>query len=457
MTEEPMRASPIYAAFLLTIVLAFGAQVGCDRDNTSQAGDGGDDLSGSTDGGVGGMCAGNGVACANAAACCTLDCTNGACAATQCVSDNQPCTAGGAACCSTQCVNGSCKPLNTTCKTAGNSCAGGGDCCSKLCVGGTCAVPSQVSYCTQLGDICFADGECCTGVCLGASGATAGTCAAIATSCSVDGTSCNGCSTTPRCCSGFCAPFGASGATICQPASGCHVLGDLCHATTDCCGGDVASGLPGAGLVICVPDPTHPQIGTCSMANPNNCPNNQPTCKNTCQPEGDVCHFKGVGGCSSNSFPANCCGAPGSASGMCQLDKLGVPRCYGLAACVMAGGSCASSADCCNGVPCTPNASGALTCGTAMCVDAGGVCTTTADCCTGLACNLPPGALKGTCTAPTAPPSDGGAPPVCALYGQACSTTTSCCGGQGTCLGPYPTSAACAAGEADCTCYTPLM
>jgi hypothetical protein len=485
-----------------------GAMAGDDSGISSDP-DAGDDLSGavvvpSTDGGctasgascgtsadccsglcdanhlcVAGMCAPDGADCKVATDCCKLNCTSGKCSAAQCVTDNAACTAGGAPCCSTQCVNGSCKPLSTTCKTAGNACPNGnGDCCSNLCTGGFCASPSQISYCTQPGDICFRDNDCCTGVCAGATATNAGVCATISSGCAVDGTTCNGCG---GCCSSFCAPFGTSTSKICQPASGCHVLGDLCKSDTDCCGGDVSTGLPGAGLVKCIPNPTYPQIGTCGMANPNNCTGGAETCKNTCQPEGDVCHFLGNGGCSSNSFPNNCCGAPGN-KGMCQLDKLGVPRCYGLGACVMTGGSCASAADCCMGLPCLPDAMGHLKCGSMSCVPAGGTCTTTSDCCAGLPCSVPPGSLKGTCTTitTTPPPDLGTAPadlagvdlagvdlatppspdlsvPACSLYGQSCTSAGGCCVNNGTCLTPYPVSAPCTAGDTSCTCYTPLM
>ena len=245
----------------------------------------------------------------------------------------------------------------------------------------------------------------------------------------------------------YCGPFGTGTTKVCQPASGCHVLGDLCTKDTDCCGGDAPSGLPGAGLVKCTPDPNHPSIGTCSMANPNNCPNGEPTCKNTCQPEGDVCHFLGNGGCSSNSFPNNCCGATGN-KGACQLDKLGVPRCYGIAACVPSSGTCASSADCCNGVPCVPDGTGHLHCGAMSCVPSNGTCTTTADCCAGGLCSVPPGSTTGSCVAPPVP--DMGTMSMCAFSGQACTTTTPCCTNNGNCEGP--TGAACTAGESDCIC-----
>lgn len=412
---------------------------------------------------VAGACGTAGAQCTNAGECCTLNCgVGGQCDATQCVSDGQPCSAGGTPCCSTQCVNGSCQALNTTCKTAGNTCGGDGECCSKKCIGGKCAAPSSVSYCTQPGDICFHDNDCCGGVCTIAMGATAGTCATLPTSCVIDGLVCNGCNT---CCSSFCAPFGGTGVKICQPASGCHVTGDLCHVNSDCCGGDPTQigTIPGGGLVKCVPVPGFPQIGACSNPVSSNCPMGQ-NCGNSCVPEGDICHFKGNGGCSSNSTRNDCCAAPGN-SGVCKLDSLGVPRCYGLGMCVMPGGACASSADCCMNAPCVPDATGHLHCG-AMCVMANGTCTTTADCCTGLQCVVPPGSLQGTCTTPTNPnpTPDGGAPPdllgapACALYGQACSTTTPCCANEGSCLRPYANgSTACTAGDTDCTCYNPLM
>jgi hypothetical protein len=377
------------------------------------------------------------------------------------------------------------------CKTAGNACASNADCCNGTCVtiatdGGTptgqCAAPSQVSYCVQVGDICTHDSDCCTGVCTLGVGLTVGTCTAINTSCAVDGTACNGCS---GCCSSFCAPFGTSGSKICQPASGCHVTGDLCHQNSDCCGGDPTQigVIPGAGLIVCTPDANHPQIGVCSTPDPNNCPNGH-TCGSACVPEGDICHYLGNGGCSSNSIRNDCCQATGN-KGQCKLDKLGIPRCYGLTACVPMGGACASSADCCNGIPCVPDANGHLICANTTCVPAGGVCTTTSDCCTGLPCIVPTGSLQGTCGIPNVTPPDMGTPmdltgapvpdltgaplpdlsgapppdmaaPQCALYGQSCSTTVPCCG-LTTCLAPYPTSTPCAAGETDCTCYTPIM
>src|SRR5215472_18221228 len=90
--------------------------------------------------------------------------------------------------------------------------------------------------------------------------------------------------------------------------------------------------------------------------------------------------------------------------------------------CAQTGQACASSADCCNGVPCVPNpsfADGGLDagppyiCGTG-CVAKCGLCTTNADCCVGESCIMSPGSASGVCGPcgvpdsgiPDAPPSD---------------------------------------------------
>jgi len=239
------------------------------------------------------------------------------------------------------------------------------------------------------------------------------------------------------------------------------VTGDLCTKDTDCCGGDPNSGLPGAGHVTCqIPDGLH--VGICR--NPK-----------ACNPEGNVCHFKDYA-CSISSARADCCGDLG-AKGSCALDALGVPRCYGIGACREAGESCASAADCCNNVPCTPDASGKLTCsnvGTGpKCVPAGNSCTIDGDCCPGGSCLRAPGSISGVCSTPPnsgtggtgsggagaggggaggatsvggssaaggpsgGSPSNGGdtsaggsggsTGPTCASYGQICVTSGSCC------------------------------
>jgi hypothetical protein len=404
-------------------------------------------------------CGGIGTVCASAADCCGFACLSGFCAASACLSDGVACTSG-SACCSTVCgAGGTCTPLNTSCKTSGNTCTTGAECCNGVCnASNQCASPSDVSFCAQTGDLCRRDSECCTGVCQVAAGAAAGTCAAITTSCQVDGTVCNGCGS---CCSHFCGPFGAGGPHVCQPASGCHVQGDLCHRDSDCCGGDVASGLPGAGLIKCEPDPVYgARIGTCGGPRASNCPDGTSTCKNSCNPEGNVCHFKETRVCAGDltNVRNDCCDCI-SGKECCQPDATGIPRCNSLAACVPTGGSCSFSGECCGGEPCLPDpATGHLRCGSS-CVQDGGLCTTNADCCAGMLCQSTPGSLAGTCMVPPPPPvsaPDAGvspdAPPVCAYYGQACSASTSCCGGISCVNRNYE---ACAATDTGCICYSP--
>ena len=278
----------------------------------------------------GGLVCGNvGDACLSAADCCGLACVGGFCAASSCLSDGTSCTTGGQ-CCSTICgANGVCMPLNTTCKTAGNTCTSNAECCNGVCNDQhQCASPGDVSYCAQVGDICRADSECCLGVCNIAAGAAAGTCAQITLteSCQVDGTRCDDCGS---CCSNFCGPYGPGGPKICQPASGCRVEGNLCHRDQDCCGGDATSGLPGAGLIKCVPDPVYGnRIGTCGGPKASNCPNNEPTCKNSCNPEGNVCHWTDTLVCGGNTTSQrnDCCECI-SGKDCCQLDPTGIPRC----------------------------------------------------------------------------------------------------------------------------------
>jgi hypothetical protein len=284
------------------------------------------------------------------------------------------------------------------------------------------------SFCIQTGDVCSDSGTCCSGDCQKGTG-TLGTCApppSGATYCSdgVDGTVCGDCN---NCCSRLCAPYAPTGVLVCQPASGCRVNGNLCRKDSDCCGA-AGTGLPGDGNVTCEID-AGKALGICR--NPK-----------SCNPQGNVCHYKEDNGysCNVSSARNDCCAAVGN-SGVCKLDPLRVPRCNGLGTtCIVAGQICSSAMDCCNQAPCVPDGTGMLRCYgqpgidggvPSSCVPAGGPCSINGDCCMGYTCIQPPGSTQGTCGIPV--PPDAGVPdgstPGCAQYGQLCTTATDCCNG----------------------------
>jgi hypothetical protein len=331
------------------------------------------------------------------------------------------------------------------CKTAGNQCGAHSECCSQLCSNGRCSLNS--SFCVQSGDVCTAGSACCSGTCNVASGATLGTCGPPPSGPSncqggVDGTVCNGCGS---CCSRLCAPYVNTGVNVCQPANGCHILGDLCKQDSDCCG---ATNPQGGGKVTCAINAGE-TVGICRTPM-------------GCNPEGNVCHYQNYA-CSISSARNDCCGFLGSASD-CQLDPLGVPRCKTTGACQQPGQTCAFTGDCCNGAPCIPNGSGGFVCSTAMppmdggviCQPTSGACTVNADCCAGNQCTVPLGSTNGTCH-PVAPPpavdagsgTDAGL--TCSLYGQACAADANCCNGV-----PCSTSTGPCNGATGCTCVYPI-
>jgi len=395
--------------------------------------------------------------CSAATDCCSLRCENKKCTAAACITDGAKCSADGQ-CCGGTCAGGVCAPLNATCDTSGNECtaATAGQCCSKTCVGGKCSL--GVSFCIQPGDVCSRPQDCCTGGCTIAPGKTLGTCdippkgSAFCTG--VDGVVCGGCG---DCCSRLCAPFGPSGVKICQPASGCHVTGDLCRKNSDCCGGELDKTLPGYGNVTCQIEPGK-VVGLCRN------PVNGPSDGGACNPQGNVCHYKDYA-CSISSARADCCGGLGAKGGVCEIDPLGVPRCNGLGTTCRAGGeTCASSADCCNDLPCIPDAQGQLRCiigGT--CSKSGGSCTINGDCCTGTLCIVPAGSTVGSCgnttgggggsggggngsggsggtgtggtgtggtgTGGTSGNAGAGGMSICGEYGQQCKQAADCCNG----------------------------
>jgi len=377
-----------------------------------------------------------GLACQTGADCCSGTCTNGSCQPPPCTSDNGACTSGSQCCSGTCGSGGTCTPLSGSCKTLGNACNANSECCSSFCSNNICAQPS---YCGQNGDICTQGSDCCGGVCTKQPNATFGLCGQPSSGgCTIDGMLCGdvtgdaGITYTDgglptcggSCCSRACAPWGPTSVLVCQQASGCHPVGDLCAKDSDCCGGWG----------------TNPQQ-TCQKAN-----SSDPTgvCSNPtgCKPNGDICRLQ------SNQCNAtdNCCSGNVQQYDTCKQDNLGIPRCSypGDAGCIPASADagCSSAADCCNLNPCVPNPDDAgppFTCYPQNCVPASGACTTDADCCPGGHCYIQSGHTSGTCIAPDAG-TDASTP--CALYGQTCQQSSDCCNGvpctNGRCEVPQP-------------------
>jgi hypothetical protein len=336
--------------------------------------------------------------------------------------------------------------LNPNCETLGLACSQDSQCCSGRCAGGTCQ-PS--SFCNQQGDICAQNNDCCSGNCVIPQNQNVGTCGTPtggAANCKMpDGTLCAGVNLGPdggiilqdggipscggACCSRSCAPYGPTGILVCQPASGCHPVGDLCQKDDDCCG---AAGILGGSMKPVTCNVTDGGIGICT--NPMGC-----------KPNGDVCKLMTTT-CNSS---CDCCAGNCEVKDTCHQDNVGVPRCSN-SQCQDAGASCASSADCCNGNPCIPNPDGGQPpyfCYPGVCVPNCGTCTNNADCCPGESCNQvthvcdPCGGPDGggndgglsdgeppppdaSADAPP-PPPDGG----CASFGQVCQVSSDCCNG----------------------------
>ena len=469
------RKSPYVRAIVVALAVGIGLAACGSSSNVAAKGDSGTgfpDVSLGDDGSGGGINAGDaaigaqvfsgsngclhlGSGCTNGSECCSAVCANGTCNYPSCTADTQACTSNGS-CCSQSCVSGKCSPLNMSCKTLGNACSSNSECCSALCVQGTCQASS---FCGQPGDACSAAADCCTGACTKAAGQALGTCDTSSpggpANCGlVDGQLCGGAASDGGvplndagvppcggpCCSRACAPWGPTGVLVCQPASGCHVVGDLCTKDSDCCG---SAGLPGGSgtPVMCVISAPS-TIGVCR--NPQGC-----------KPDGDVCKLK-TSSCNSS---CDCCSGNCEVKDTCKQDNVGVPRCA-AEACVNAGGSCATSANCCGGSPCVPNpVAGAMppyVCSGSQCIAACGTCTNNADCCPGTTCSIATGSTHGMCGPcgggnDAGVPSDGGVPTgadgaadgnagtgdagaggggnSCSEFGQLCQTSADCCNG----------------------------
>ena len=382
---------------------------------------------------VSSFCGPSGMACTQPTDCCSLNCTGGVCDGNSCAQIGGSCS-GNADCCGGNCQNGTCAAVaGGSCKTLGESCGAAGDFCSTNCQGGTC----QRAYtCSAVSDLCYADGDCCSGSCSANGDGGSGRCIALSGGgsggCSSDG---EPCASGTNCCSRLCVDPGA-GATVCAPASGCRLTGDLCRTDADCCGAN------GNGVTCNVS--AGQTIGRCT--NPTGC-----------EPVGDIC------GAFGSNARQDCCDGHKS---VCQLDSEGIARCFGgcqgncgnqcpegydsdhdAGCCVSAGTACQFRDQCCDGNPCLPDATGVLTCTPPpACGNAGTACSPSdgGGCCDGLYCLSSGGELGGSACQALLPdagvvifpdggllPSDGGSPsdagPVCNGNGAACTDAPECC------------------------------
>ena len=279
-----MRTSrPLLVLTMLAALLAGASLIalGCGGSGSSHAGsgDGGDSdgslgdsaSSGSSSGGGGdagfqgdadltpdvfgsgpgnGSCLQLGAACHTSGDCCSSDCVNGSCAYPACHSDNTACTSNGQ-CCSQTCSNGKCKALNTTARrsaTRARPTRSAAPRCARrdlpavvlLRAARRCVRREHRLLHGRLQRRDRPDAGHLRGVAafgpsqlrprrrraLGGGAADGG---AVFIDSGLP--KCGG-----PCCSRACAPWGPTGVLVCQPASGCHPVGDLCAADVDCCG-----------------------------------------------------------------------------------------------------------------------------------------------------------------------------------------------------------------------------
>ncbi|MGB8930647.1 MAG: hypothetical protein WCC48_05285 [Anaeromyxobacteraceae bacterium] len=449
-----------------------------------------------------GTCRSPGAGCTAGSQCCSGSCDTqtATCTNTQCIktpngcTDPSQCCSGTGSCSLT--TSGVCEVLppgtiaNDTCKTLGESCAVGTDCCSTNCKSGTCTAAYN---CNASGDICYKGTDCCSGTCdLSNTSSLAGRCVRPNGGCIQDGNPCSG---STGCCTRLCADPG-SGVTVCMPAGGCRMTGDFCDSTGACCGGYPDTMDPTGYNIECkssVSDPT-------------------PRCNNggSCNPPGNIC-----GVSKDVNASQNCCMGPdyggGSGKAACKQDDGGIWRCYGGPAvchnpdgsvgncvtlcptgfdpnkpecCLDDGQSCEFNGQCCNGNPCTQDATGAFKCTPAndACLPGGATCASGGGtpCCDPNSCIYLPefgnvcaqtGPTGCTPTGPTNSCSTDGACcqhicdpsghcALCRPASDACTTGAECCGGicdMGVCRDPVclPAGGDCsAAGSTCCTGYS---
>jgi hypothetical protein len=347
-------------------------------------------------------CASDGTACTANSECCSGTCTGGKCATlnTMCKTLGNTCTTG-SDCCSGYCNSGTCQP-SSFCGQPGDACHSNTDCCT-----GTCTVASGATLgtCGQFafgGNCSAADGQLCNTP-AGEGGCGGNCCSRLcapwgptgvdicqpATGCHVEGDTCL---TDNDCCGSEAfvdAGIPTSGKPVacingyCQQHMGCTPNGDVCKLMTTSCNAnqDCCAGL-GNSRTACRPD----NLGV-------------PRCASGCDPDAGM----GTSG-SACATSADCCnGNP------CVPNPNGNPPFVcSASSCVSCGGGCTTNADCCTGTGCIlPTGSSMGKCGPcgsgsssgsssssgggyvdAGCALYGQQCTTSAQCCNGVPCTM---------------------------------------------------------------------
>lgn len=415
-------------------------------------------------------CRAAGEACSTGTECCFNVCLQNGTCASQCAAIGGACSAP-TDCCTGNCgSNGQCadipdRPLGedggVLCQVRGEACTNDATCCSTNCTDGIC----QPAYtCGAHFDVCGFDSQCCSTKCSVNDGGV-GFCEEFSgegsPGCTPPG---NPCRDFTECCTAVCADLG-TGATVCQPVSGCQVAGNPCTSDEVCCG----SGSTVTNVQCRNADPDAGITSTCD--NGTTCRAPGTICGKPVYPDGGYVQLPDGGGDYEVNHETNCCDGYRitGVEQTCRLDRTNVPRCFGggsaqcpggytgeAGCCIADGEYCEFRDQCCNGALCLAGEDGTRRCTLSSCLQVGAECDpTSSGCCNGTQC-LATSEITYACQAP----SDGGS---CLANGASCSSGGSCCSGicDGTCQAPtvcQPEGSSCSV-SGDCcsglSCQTP--
>jgi hypothetical protein len=229
-----------------------------------------------------------------------------------------------------------------------------------------------------------------------------------------------------------------SGATVCQPVSGCRLTGDFCLSTNACCGG----GLNPNGTVQCRLD----AVGSGRCDNGNSCNGVGNICGAPHLVDGGLATYPD-GGIIRVNAPQDCCDGHQQ---VCRVDSSGVPRCFGggsascpagytgvTPCCIQTNQLCQFSDQCCGGAKCLPG-DGGFSCTVPTCFGLGTTCNPgpSSNCCNGTSCLGTSSPSGGYACQLSSGPDGGG---TCAANGSACDAGVGCCSNicsSGACQAP---------------------